>query len=460
MDPADADHGGADRPREGGERPVAPATPGDDAPPAAAPPSDSDHDDDDHDSFDDDGGDAGAGDDGPREYEFVNPAMLNRPNDGDDDGDDDGGATADAAHDDPPVGVDGHGVSIPPVHAYALAPSGSGLEAVPEEGGEGEDAGDAGGHGGSGAASHADGGGSSAREPASVEPSPRLVAGGGASADGEDEDGAGDAVASSLSTSDVAQLVEMRLRQLEREYVEVAGRSAVDAERARADGAGGGGRALPADKAAKLAQLRAALAAARAATSAGGAAGGGVAQQPTMELAPGADEFPDDYDELQAADATALAASASSSAAAAVSTGEGDDFDDFQAAAAPPAAAASTAAASAPVAAAPAAVQMALTGADFDPFGAAGGGGKSKRGAPTPAPAAAASRGRQSATSAATAARAVSPLPDERKAAIADVMSRIHITPRGRPSAASERIVQAALQARRTAAAAPATSNS
>jgi hypothetical protein len=64
-----------------------------------------------------------------------------------------------------------------------------------------------------------------------VEPSPRQAA--AAAADAAENADDGDAAAASLVHADVAQLVDMRLRQLEREYGEVAGAGAAHARKRR-----------------------------------------------------------------------------------------------------------------------------------------------------------------------------------------------------------------------------------
>ncbi len=213
-----------------------------------------------------------------------------------------------------------------------------------------------------------------------------------------------------LTQAQVEDLIAMRLRQLDREYAETSGSR------------GGGAGATPSPSASgaaagdeRLANLRRAMAAARAAR-AGNAA--------TMQLAPGADEFPDDYDAMQERDASALRGQPAAPTMASFAVADG--FDPFT----------GPLPASAPAAAATGAASTALSAAS----GLA------------PAPAAA--------SSTLPPARPVSPLASETKAAIQDAMSRIKITPKGRVPAWADRVVATALQhgqasiaAHRTAAA-------
>ncbi len=220
-----------------------------------------------------------------------------------------------------------------------------------------------------------------------------------------------------LSAAEVEAVVQGSLRQLQREYAEVSGHAAAADEPLPVP------TGLGTEKAAKLLQLRAALAAARAARTTASSA----VYHPEMELSPGADEFPEDYDALQALDSTAVDVAL-------------DSFVQIQSAPPPPPA--STVSASdghgAPSAAEP----------DFDPFGTGNAWltgqrplsekAKHKVFTSTAAPASAAAAG-------AKMRRPVSPLAPEVKTEIRSVMAKIKITPRGGASLWTERAVQAAL---------------
>jgi hypothetical protein len=180
-----------------------------------------------------------------------------------------------------------------------------------------------------------------------------------------------DEVGRGMTAEQVDQLVSMRLRQLDREYNETAGVAAV--------GAGN----LPEEtdvKMRKLAELRARLAAAKAAAAA----------TATMELAPGADEFPEDYDELQLNDSKALVESKEPGPVLALTA------EDVK--------------------------LVAPSMADFDPFGTDA---LQKQLARLP--------------------RAISPLGEETRSTIAQAMSRIKIVPKGPVGPWAERVVSAAL---------------
>ena len=186
------------------------------------------------------------------------------------------------------------------------------------------------------------------------------------------------------------------------------------------------GASPAAAKARKIAELRARLAAARAARAAEGVG----AEQPTMELAPGAADFPDDYDALQLADQAAVLAEARE---AGVGGGGGVALRSSYAQQAGDLTSAGALAAVA-------------SAADFDPFGNSG-----QRAGAGAAGAGASSR------AAAPRARAVSPLPADTKAAIAEVMSRIKLSPRpGSISSFTETLVAAALERGRRARGGPA----
>lgn len=393
---------------------------------------------------------------GERHYEFVNP-NISEAYDGDEGSDE---HDSDVAIEDPSAG-------------YVVASS-SGLDAIEEEQDNGHD------EEGSESGQDVDQQGFIVTEPISVEASPRQPT-------AEDEDsqqGAdGDYALPSISTEEIRQLVEMRLRQLQSEYNEVSGTAAPSAVGASGAEGSSGASAAQDEKAAKLARLRAALAAAREARNALG-----PAPQPVMDLAPGSDEFPEDYDEMQLADSMAqrqaqqqgggsdaasmlalLSASTTAGFAGADDSAAGiggeTDFSDFQAAGdeagamgslSIPAAGveiAATDANSLPSAAAtpglatfPVTVPATAAPNDFDPFGSARGATTmttSTAGAVVPS-----ARGRVQGAAAGIPAggRAVSPLPQDRKAEIASVMGRIRIAPRGRPSQHSELLVQAALR--------------
>lgn len=239
----------------------------------------------------------------------------------------------------------------------------------------------------------------------------------------DDEEDAG--AAGGLSFEAIEELAALRLRALEQDYETTR---AADASQSPAQAAAaayaaslaasgvasdGGGSTPEESKARKLAELRARLAASRAARSGGGVGSG---EQPTMTLAPGATDFPEDYDALQALDQAAVLAEARD---------------------ATPHARGSYASEAARVTSVGALADTAAT-AVFDPFGAAAGA--------SPVP---------SAPRAGTVRRAVSPIPAETKAAIADVMSRLKLTPRGGVSPFTEKLVEAALARGRAAARGP-----
>jgi len=309
-----------------------------------------------------------------------------------------------------------------------------------------------------------------------------------------DEDDADAVAAHALDAARIQELAAMRLSQLERDYSTTLavehGRSPAEAAAAAyaaslassgvSDSSGAG--ATPADaKARKIAELRARLAASRAATA---AAAISLASQATMELAPGSEDFPPDYDELQRADHEAIQAQAAAAAAAGAAGGAALKGGAGVAAGA---GAAASGASTEPLADMLSAGSLAATraggagaggaarrggkaagktsaaaraAADFDPFGVGGSGSTAaSKGAPAALPAraagAAAAGSRRAPAAAAVSVRAVSPLGKERVEAIAQVMARIRIAPpRGAASAFTESAVAAALERGRAARAA------
>ena len=229
---------------------------------------------------------------------------------------------------------------------------------------------------------------------------------GRSAAEGEDafEEGSGWA----MSQEDCARIAAARLRALEREYEEVTGggeaaavaAAAVAGASVSAAAASGAASGAAEARAARLVALRAALRGAREAVASGSGA--------PLALAPGAEDFPDDFDAWQAADSAALRGAA----AGAPGGSEGD-------------------AAPAEGDAAPA---EGAEGAAFDPFPAAGQGVHA--GAEAPA------RGRRPAA-AHGGPRAPSPLPPARVEEIKAAMRRLRLAP---PSRSAEHLVQAALR--------------
>ena len=202
---------------------------------------------------------------------------------------------------------------------------------------------------------------------------------------GEGDEAADDAEPA-LPAEQVDAIIASELRRFEREYDDTVGlrRDASPMDRPLPAG-------LTPAKAEKLVQLRRALAVSRAAAV--------HAADLTMTLAPGADEFPDDYDALQSADTPAA-------------------FDPFPAA--------GTAAA----VAAAAGMQTAT--------GSAAAAGASSSPAPlsaAPAPII---------SEPPSTRRHVSPLPDATVSSIREIMARVKVTPRP-PGAWAEKVVQAAI---------------
>jgi hypothetical protein len=334
--------------------------------------------------------------------------------------------------------------------------------------------------GGAVAGDRADGDDSSAPAPAGLD---------AGVAEGSADENDTDAVAAhALDAARIQELAAMRLSQLERDYSTTLavehGRSPAEAAAAAyaaslassgvSDSSGAG--ATPADaKARKIAELRARLAASRAATA---AAAISLASQATMQLAPGSEDFPPDYDELQRADHEAIQAQAAAVAGAgggaalkggvgvaagagAAASGAGSeplvDMLSAGSLAATRAGGASAAVARRGGKAAGKTSAAAKAAADFDPFGV---GGSSSTAASKGAPAALPARSAVPAAGprrvpAPAAVRPVSPLGKERVEAIAQVMARIRIVPpRGAASAFTESAVAAALERGRAARAA------
>jgi hypothetical protein len=254
----------------------------------------------------------------------------------------------------------------------------------------------------------------------------------------------------------VEQLAALQISQLEREYVSTVGSAAAssdgslgtpeeEAAKAYAASLQAAGfdptdSTLPSDpaqaKARKLAELKARLAASRAMRGAGGGAamggaGAGGSSQPMMELAPGSLDFPEDYSTLQIEDHKAFIeelekerekASVSSSSSSTSVPKEAKTVPLVPAEASKAGAAGGSAAA--PKKELPA----------FDPFGLE----KKKHN-----PAISLPQPKQPPR----AVRAVSPLPEEKKKAIGEIMGRIQLKPR--PGAGvslfAEKAVEAAL---------------
>lgn len=247
----------------------------------------------------------------------------------------------------------------------------------------------------------------------------------------ESEEGAGDSDADSfpaMSMAEVEAISQGSLRQLHREHAELSGPAAAAASDSLPLPAG-----LSPEKAAKLAQMRAAFAAARAA-----AAGGSVIHHPEMELAPGSTDFPDDYDSLQALD---------SAAAQVVSTAVARASTSFVPSASEPKLTVPASKVGSTSMSSTVLVKQHVGDEAFDPFGT----GDAVRGLPLGPTRASATAPPASVASPKLplAVRPVSPLEPAVKDEIRSIMARVKINPRGGAPAWTDRVVQAAL--RRTA---------
>jgi hypothetical protein len=262
----------------------------------------------------------------------------------------------------------------------------------------------------------------------------------------------GDAVQDSdltdLSSAEIEAVVQASLRQLHREHSEVSGPAAAAAEPLPVPAG------LGAEKAAKLAQLRAALAAARAAAAAAASTSGAGVHHPVMELAPGADEFPEDYDQLQALDSAGVGTAAGSTGHAGARAAGSASSRGYQAAAVATEAVATAAPGSAST------LTAASASPEFDPFGtgdvlAAGHRSLVVVNKKPTGSGSSAARSHAAPAAPPVPRRPVSPLAPEIKSEIRAAMARITISPRGGVPAWSERVVQAALLQTQAARRAP-----